>query len=248
MPCGSQPPALPLPGAPGRPRGGAPSNSRARGLRPGSPDCRPALAGAGLPPLQPSASRMLRHHPGGLSRPRSPRGTREPSSLGSGHSCNAQQVCPHHTPWTAQRPAPSWPPPPPGRPHPAAGVGKARPGPPTAEGLSWKGPLELGEPQPQIHMNEDEVVTAGRRGGACCRATGREAHLRRVRPPARKQPPMASTSLPDPRKTPGSTRRALEYSPKATRLSPAPRLPLRSTQHPTAPAAPHTPHSTPHIP
>ena len=121
MPCGSQPPALPLPGAPGRPRGGAPANSHARGLRPGSPDCRPALAGAGLPPLQPSASRMLRHHPGGLSRPRSPRGTREPSSLGSGHSCNAQQVCPHHTPWTAQRPAPSWPPPPPGRPHPVPG-------------------------------------------------------------------------------------------------------------------------------
>ena len=94
MPCGSQPPALPLPGAPGRPRGGAPSNSRARGLRPGSPDCRPALAGAGLPPLQPSASRMLRHHPGGSHGPEVPVGPGSPAPWGLGTAATPSRCVP----------------------------------------------------------------------------------------------------------------------------------------------------------
>ena len=81
-----------------------------------------ASTGRGRPPTAPALSlQNAPPPPRWVSRPRSPRGTREPSSLGSGHSCNAQQVCPHHTPWTAQRPAPSWPPPPPGRPHPVPG-------------------------------------------------------------------------------------------------------------------------------
>ena len=85
-----------------------------------------------------------------------------PPLPGSPGCCRiAQQVChPGHTPWTAQGPAPSLLPPPPRRPHSAIRGGRGQAGAPAGQGLSWKGPLGPGVPQPRIHTE----VTAGRRG------------------------------------------------------------------------------------
>ena len=158
------------PGARGRPRGGAPPNPRAQGLHPAQPIAGrhwPGQASHSSGPQPPecfATTQMGSHGPDDV-----PVGSGEPSSHRSGHGHNAQQVCPpathpglpsvQHHPCLHLLPE---------DPTPLPRVGKARPGPPTAEGLSWKGPLESGGPQPQIHMNKDEVVavTAGRRGGA----------------------------------------------------------------------------------
>ena len=131
------------------------------GAGPGWPPTAPAL----LPAERFATTQVGSHGPGEV-----PTGSGKPSSRGSGCDRNTSRCVPQ--PHTLDCPAPSTilashllqedptllP-----------GVGKAKPGPSTAEGFSWKGPLESGGPQPQIHMNEDEVmeVTAGRRGGAC---------------------------------------------------------------------------------
>ncbi|XP_055291173.1 nascent polypeptide-associated complex subunit alpha, muscle-specific form-like [Moschus berezovskii] len=130
--------------------------------------CWPGQASHGSGPQPPECSTTAQvgsHSPGEV-----PVGSGEPSSLGSGHGRNAQQVYPpathsglpsiqHHPCLHLLQKDPTLLP----------GVGKARLGPPTAEGLSWKGPLESEGPKPQIHMNKDEVmeITAGKGGGAC---------------------------------------------------------------------------------
>lgn len=169
-PCGSEPPALPLPGLKGGPGEGHLPTHVPRDCAQAHPIAGrhwPGQASHSSGPQPPECfvtTKMGSHGPDDV-----PVGSGEPSSHGSGHGRNAQQVCPpathprlpsiqHHPCLHLLQEDPT----------PLPGVGKARPGPPTAEGLSWKGPLESGGPQPQMHMNKDEVVAvaAGRRGGA----------------------------------------------------------------------------------